>query len=118
VGIDAFVYRTPEGGCRLKPIAEINPRYTMGRLTVELMRQTCPGSCGWFRLVNRPMAKAEGFDDFSAFARGLTERSPLQLEGEPTPRIREGAVCLNDPAEAQACLAVFQVSRTRLAMLP
>ena len=30
VGIDAFVYRTPCGNCRLKPIVEINPRYTMG----------------------------------------------------------------------------------------
>ena len=111
VGIDAFVYRTPQGDCRLKPIVEINPRYTMGRLTVELMKQVAPGSHGWFRLVSRAMTRAEGFDDFPACARSLSERFPLRLEGEPAPRIREGAICLNDPAQAQVCLAVFQVAR-------
>jgi hypothetical protein len=111
VGIDAFVYRTPQGDCRLKPIVEINPRYTMGRLTVELMKQVAPGSHGWFHLVSRAMTRAEGFDDFPACARSLSERFPLRLEGEPAPRIREGAICLNDPAQAQVCLAVFQVAR-------
>ena len=112
VGIDAFVYRTPEGGCRLKPIVEINPRYTMGRLALELMKQTCPGSCGRLRLFSRAQARAEGFADFAAFARSLTGRFPLRLEGEPVPKIREGLLCLNDPAQAQVCLATFQVSRT------
>jgi hypothetical protein len=112
IGIDAFVYRTPQGECRLKPIVEINPRYTMGRLTVELMKQTSPGSCGLFRLVSRAMARAEGFDDFISHARSLSERHPVRLEGEPVSRISEGALCLDDPAQAQACLAIFQVSRT------
>jgi uncharacterized ferritin-like protein (DUF455 family) len=112
LGIDAFVYRDSAGWPRLKPIVEINPRYTMGRVTVELMRQTCQGSFGWFRLISRRMAQAEGFSDFPAYARSLSERFPLQLEGEPAPRIREGAVCLNDPAQAQVCLAVFLVSRS------
>jgi hypothetical protein len=112
VGIDAFVYRTPRGGCRLKPVVEINPRYTMGRLTLELMKQTCPGSCGLFRLVSRAQARAEGFADFAGYARSLSERFPLRLEGEPVAKTREGALCLNDPAQAQVCLATFQVSRT------
>ena len=112
VGIDAFVYRTPQGGCRLKPVVEINPRYTMGRLTLELMKHACPGSCGTFRLVSRAQARAEGFADFAAYARSLSERFPLRLEGEPVARIREGALCLNDPAQAQVCLATFRVSRT------
>ena len=83
----------------------------MGRLTVELMRQTCQGSFGVFRLVNRAVLRAEGFDDFIAYARSLTERFPLQLQSEPAPRIREGAICLNEPARAQAGLAIFHVSR-------
>jgi uncharacterized ferritin-like protein (DUF455 family) len=112
VGIDAFVYRTPQGDFRLKPVVEINPRYTMGRLTVELMRRTGPGSCGLFRLISRTMARAEGFNDFPSYARSLNERFPLRLEGEPDRRIREGAIWLNDPDQAQVCLAVFQVSRT------
>lgn len=111
VGIDAFVYHTPESGCRFKPVVEINPRYTMGRVIVELMQHTCPGSCGLFRLINRTRLRAEGVDDFPDFARSFSQRFPLQLEGEPVPRIREGAVCLNDPEEARVCLALFRVAR-------
>ena len=67
---------TPEGKCRLKPIVEINPRYTMGRVTVELMKHVAPGSRGLFRLVNHSMLRAEGFEDFAAYARALNERLP------------------------------------------
>lgn len=109
VGIDAFVYRTPEGSCRLKPIVEVNPRYTMGRLTLELMKQACPGSFGLFRLVTH--SQMEGFRDFPTYAHSLSQRFPLRLEGEPLRKIREGTLCLNDPLEAQVCLATFHVSR-------
>ena len=112
VSIDALVYRTPQGDCRLKPVVEINPRYTMGRLTVELMKHTCPGSCGLFRLVSRGQVRAEGFADLSSYARSLSEHLRLRLEGEPVPKIRQGALCLNDPGQAQVCLATFEVSPT------
>jgi uncharacterized ferritin-like protein (DUF455 family) len=118
VGIDAFVYRGLDGRCRLKPIVEMNPRYTMGRLTVELMKQTCPGSSGLFRLVNRSTLKAAGFESFAFYARNLEERFSIQLEGDPVSRIREGALCLNDPARVKSVLAVFQVSRTLNPLLP
>ena len=111
VGIDAFVYRT-SGGYRIKPVVEINPRYTMGRLTVELMKHTCPGSYGLFRLVNRAQARAKGFADLAGYAHRLREQLPLRLEGEPVHRIWEGALCLNDPGQAQVCLATFEVGRT------
>jgi uncharacterized ferritin-like protein (DUF455 family) len=110
VGIDAFAYRDAEGKIRLKPVVEINPRYTMGRLTVELMKHAAPGSRGLFRLISRKQALAEGFEDIVVCARALSERFPIQLKGEPSPRISEGAICLNDPAQAQVCLAVFQVT--------
>jgi uncharacterized ferritin-like protein (DUF455 family) len=110
VGIDAFAYRDMSGKIRLKPVVEINPRYTMGRLTVELMKHVAPGSRGLFRLVSRKQALAEGFGDFVAFARSLTEKFPIQLKGAPSPRISEGAICLNDPAQAKVCLAIFQVA--------
>jgi uncharacterized ferritin-like protein (DUF455 family) len=109
IGIDAFAYRDGVGKIRLKPIVEINPRYTMGRLTVELMKHVAPGSRGLFKLVSRKQVLAEGFVDFLAYERLLTENFPIQLKGEPSPRISTGAICLNDPALAQVCLAVFQV---------
>ena len=113
VGLDAFVYRAEDGRPRLKPVVEINPRYTMGRLTVELMAHICPGSHGMFRLVNRAMLRVAGFGDFTTYADALRERSPPRLEGEPVPRLREGALCLNDPAQVQVCLALFQARPQR-----
>jgi hypothetical protein len=112
IGIDAFVYRAAGGAVKLKPVVEINPRYTMGRALVELMRQAFQNSFGTFRLVNAAQLRAQGFENFPAYAQMLAEKFPLKLEGEPLPRIRSGAQCLNDPATAQACLAVFQAGRT------
>ena len=109
VGIDAFVYRDAAGQARLKPVVEINPRYTMGRLTLELMKRVAPGAHGSFRLVNAAGLRAADCGDFPAYAQLLREQCPLRLEGEPVPKIRSGALCLNDPAEAQAVLAVFEV---------
>ncbi|MBL9138099.1 MAG: DUF455 family protein [Verrucomicrobiales bacterium] len=113
VGIDAFVYRTPEGRCRLKPVVEINPRYTMGRLTLELMKRVYPGSFGAFQILNLRHVQGLGWPDFVAYAHHLEEKHPVRTEGEPTPRLREGRLCLNDPTQAQACVAVWHVARRR-----
>ncbi len=116
ISIDAFVYRTPRGDCRLKPVVEINPRHTMGRLTLELMQHARPGTCGLFQLVNTAQLRAEGCADLSAYARALAMRLPLCVESKshsanhPPMLIRQGALCLNDPAQARVCLATFEVS--------
>jgi len=57
------------------------------------------------------MLRDRGITDFVAYAESLKEAQPVQLKGEPTPRIWEGAVCLNDPAAAQVVLACLEVSR-------
>lgn len=118
LGIDAFVYRTADGQIRLKPVVEINPRYTMGRVLVELMGRVAQGVSGVFRLVNPSQLRALGLAGFTAYARRLAEREPLRLEGELQPRIREGALCLNDPGEVQVCLATFQAGARVEDLLP
>jgi hypothetical protein len=106
-------------GRRLKPVVEINPRYTMGRLTIELMRQTAQGSHGLFQLVNSAALRAQSCESFVAYARARRQQFPLRLTEDSPPRILEGALCLNDPAQAQVCLAVFQISDyARHQMLP
>ncbi len=111
VGIDAFVYRTPLGDCRLKPVVEINPRYTMGRLTLELMKQVCPGSTGVFKLTSRAALRSEGFESFVVFAKNAAERFPITFAGHPRPRLSEGLVVLNDPTRAEGFLATFRVGK-------
>ena len=110
VGIDAFVYQTSNGP-RLKPVVEINPRYTMGRLTLELMRHVAPGRHGRFQLVNPAQLRAAGHADFASLAAARTAERPPVLQGEPVPRLADGVVALNDPATAGVALALFEVSR-------
>jgi uncharacterized ferritin-like protein (DUF455 family) len=111
LGIDAFVYRTADGSRRLKPVVEINPRYTMGRLTIELMRQTAQGSHGLLQLINPAALREEKCTGFADYALSQRERFPLRLTGDSPPRIAEGALCLNDPERAQTVLATFLVTR-------
>jgi hypothetical protein len=110
ISIDALIFRSSKGDCRLKPMVEINPRYTMGRLTVELMKTVCPGSHGLFRLLTLSQVRAAGFSDFPSYSASLSEHRPLRFEGEPLAKIHQGALCLNDPAQARVCLATFEVS--------
>lgn len=115
LGIDCFVYREASGALKLKPVVEINPRYTMGRVTVELMKHVCPGSYGVYGLVNRATIKVFGCDDFKHFTAKQQQVYPIKLEGTPNARIREGFVALNDPEQAEVCLATFQVFRNQVA---
>jgi hypothetical protein len=110
LGIDAFLFRDATGVVRLKPVVEINPRYTMGRLTLELMHRVAPGSTGEFRIVNRGQLRALGCGGFGEFAARLATEQPLVLAGAPVPRIVSGAVCLTDPERAAMALAVFTVT--------
>lgn len=43
LGIDAYVHRDSTGGLKLRPICEVNPRHTMGRVALELKRRIAPG---------------------------------------------------------------------------
>ncbi len=108
-GIDAFVYRDSRGASRLKPLVEINPRHTMGRVAIELMRGVCPGSEGTFRLARLAEARADGNGGLEEHAGNLETRHPLRLSGSPRGKIREGTWVLNDPSRATVCLAVFEV---------
>ena len=38
IGVDSFFYRDEEGSLRWKPVVEMNPRFTMGRVALELAR--------------------------------------------------------------------------------
>lgn len=112
IGIDAFAYRDTDGSVRIKPIVEVNPRHTFGRLTLELMRHVAPGSSGTLRLVgirSCPVPSEAGVRPFLSLVQQLKRTHPVIRSGNPTPRLVSGVIPLNDPERAEAFLALFQV---------
>lgn len=107
-GVDAFVYKNSEGSIRLKPVVEINPRCTLGRLTLELHRYAAPGTTTGFRIHRLESIQKAGFAHFPAFAESLARECPVERTGFPHPQIVRGSICLNDPTTAEAYLAVAE----------
>ena len=52
-GVDAFVYRTPDGNLKIKPLCELNPRTTMGHVALNLKKKIAPGVQAEFRILTR-----------------------------------------------------------------
>lgn len=110
LGVDAFLYRHPDGGIRLRPVVEINPRTTMGRVTLDLRRLTDPAKTLRFRIVHRRALLAQGYPSLVAFAEELQASSPPVMgETSSGPRLVRGTLVLNEAAAAGAFLALLQV---------
>jgi len=96
LGIDALVYRQ-DGVLRLKPVVEVNPRFTMGRVALALAhRVNSARTALWLTLHQRDI-KAAGFDQISAFAADLEARYPARLLNG---QLVDGVVFTTDPAQA------------------
>jgi hypothetical protein len=106
-GVDMLLYRTPSG-CRLKPIVEVNPRCTMGRLALHLARHLAPGVAGVWRLLANPEAAAAGYADAARLAAAAAARWPLVLSANA---IREGVLFTNDPQRAGHFLSLLAVGQ-------
>lgn len=55
LGVDAMRYRDAGGAVRLRPIQDVNARWTMGAVSLGFRRLLSPGECG-FQLHVRPSA--------------------------------------------------------------
>ncbi|MBP7951312.1 MAG: DUF455 family protein [Verrucomicrobiales bacterium] len=106
LGIDAFFYRDGDSAVRLKPIVEINPRCTMGRLTMELRRLADPGRTVQLRIVSKKQVREAGCPSLVEYARKVLEQHPLH---RGRVGIEAGAFFLNDPEAADAFLGEVQV---------
>ncbi|CAA6676495.1 MULTISPECIES: DUF455 family protein [unclassified Lentimonas] len=109
LGIDAFIYRDAEQQLRLKPVVEINPRTTMGRIAHALEQHNAAGTVGFFQIITRAQLKKSTASNFAEWAKQLTATHPIQLTDEPKPRIRSGSFPLTDPLQAKQFLAVYHV---------
>lgn len=98
LGIDAMIYRGPDGRPAVRPVQDINVRFTMGRVACELHRRLNPdGSSVWLH-ASRPQIERiqhasqlsewlqqSGLTGFDHTARWLLT-APDNLAGQPVLR--------------------------------
>lgn len=91
LGVDAMVYRQADGTLGWSPVVELNVRMTMGRVALELMGKSRPGSAGRLRILRKGRVSGE------------------ELMGFQQGSLTEGKVLLNDPQQAREFLVVWEV---------
>jgi uncharacterized ferritin-like protein (DUF455 family) len=104
LGVDAFFHRDPAGAIHLRPVVEINPRCTMGRVTLEARRFASPESPVAWRIFYHRHVREAGCTSLIEFAAKLRAAHPIVREGL---RLLSGAVPLNDPSTADSFLGVL-----------
>ena len=98
ISVDMMIYREDERN-RLHPCVEINMRYSMGYLALQLSKNYIhPDSSGIFRIDYHRDAKA-----LSSFHACRTEQYPLQIETE---KIKAGYLSLC-PITSESCYCAY-----------
>jgi hypothetical protein len=107
-GVDAFIWKDTTGALRLKPLVELNPRWTMGRVALELEKHLVPGTSGlWIFLPLREI-KDHGYANAEAFALEIGKKYPLKMkQSNGNHRIESGVIFTNDPSRAQSVLTAL-----------
>jgi uncharacterized ferritin-like protein (DUF455 family) len=113
LGVDALMYREAGGRLRLRPVVEINPRCTMGRVTLELRRFAGAESVVGWRIFHDRAVRSMGYESLRAFGEKWSERFPVVMgrSEEGPERIVSGALALNDGETAERFLGVMAVGR-------
>jgi uncharacterized ferritin-like protein (DUF455 family) len=109
LGVDAFVHRQPDGALRIRPLVEINPRATMGRMTLELRRFAAPESPVAWRILHDRAVQTAGFSSLNQLAKAWEERFPLIMNEISCGKITSGAFSLNDSGAAERFMGMVAV---------
>lgn len=90
VGIDAMVFRQPDGSLGLRPVVELNVRMTMGRVALELHKKTHSARPGRFRILRKKAMSESGL--FALYSHEADS----------------GAVFINNPFTAREFVGVWE----------
>ena len=111
LGVDALVYDDEASGqLRLKPVIEVNPRYTMGHLALKLAPRVNASRTALWTILRRQDVIAAGFAGTAAFADHLRRVCPCQLTDGGL--ISGGILLTSDPAQARSFTSLLVVGRS------
>jgi len=109
VGVDALVYRAEDGNLRLKPIVEINPRFTMGRVALHIRRRVRSQRTALWLLLGDRELRASGYPGIASFAEQLERLYPPEMEES---QLDAGALFTTDPYQALAFVTLLLVGES------
>ncbi len=117
-GIDAFIYEDKNStyGYRIKPLCEINPRITMGRVALEISKRIQTGTFAiWVHLRISDILNAN-FTNISDFIACIEKICPIILDSNTsnTPLIKEGILFTNEALTAKSVLTTLIVGKNVL----
>ena len=110
VGVDAMVYRDRDR-LRLKPIVEVNPRTTMGRVALKLQQMVNSARTALWLVISRREVAAAGFADLAECAAVLEAAHPAELMPDGK-QLSEGVLFTTDPAQARSFATVLLVGES------
>ncbi|MXY84170.1 MAG: ferritin-like domain-containing protein [Gemmatimonadetes bacterium] len=110
VGVDAMVYRDRDR-LRLKPIVEVNPRTTMGRVALKLQQAVNSARTALWLVLSRREVVAAGFADLAECAAALEAAHPARLMPDGK-QLSGGVLFTTDPAQARSFATVLLVGES------
>ncbi len=110
VGVDAMVYRDRDR-LRLKPIVEVNPRTTMGRVALKLQQAVNSARTALWRVISRREVVAAGFAGLAECAAALEAAHPVELMPDGK-QLSGGVLFTTDPAQAQSFATVLIIGES------
>lgn len=114
IGVDALLVRV-DGGLRLRPLVDLNPRRTMGHVASSLRDRVARRASAAVSVVTRADVAASGFTGFEAWWSALP--SPEFEERDGVRRLRAGVVALSDPPRARNVVIVLSAAESLAAAL-
>ncbi len=100
-GVDAMVYRTSENRLKLRKIVEVNPRMTMGRVALELLKKSNQTGAGVYQILRKSKIGNIG-EWLSQIERGC-------VRGALEKMTSRASYPLNDPYLAKEFISVWHI---------
>jgi uncharacterized ferritin-like protein (DUF455 family) len=111
-GFDAMIVRH-DGQLKLRPLVEVNVRWTMGRIALALSERTAPGASGIWCILGPNDLKKGSTHELSGILSALQSELPLNLLHGARPKVRQGVIATNSPTESKNVLSLLIVAESK-----